>query len=70
MAIAIVVAALIGAYAVYNLQKEEEKIIIIGFDTAAAREHVVQLISNGPRMSGSAAELQGAEYTIRQSEHT
>jgi len=40
----------------------EEKIVIIDFDCEKAAEHVRQLCSNGPRMSGSPEEYQGALY--------
>ena len=38
----IIIFAIVGVYAVTNFMGEEETIIIMGFDCAAARENVVQ----------------------------
>jgi hypothetical protein len=60
----IIIGAVAATVVVSDFFAEEEKYIIIGFDPAAARENVERLIANGPRMSGSQAELRGAEYII------
>jgi hypothetical protein len=62
--VVIVIGAVAATVVVTNFAQDEENLIIIGFDPAAARENVEQLISNGPRMTGSDAELQGAQYII------
>ena len=65
--VVIVAGGIIAAVTVSNtIISQSEDYIIMDFDPSAARAHVQELISNGPRMSGSAAELQGAEYTISQ----
>ncbi len=64
LATVIIIGAIIGAFAVSKFFGEEKKLIIIDFDTAAARENVERLIENGPRMSGSEAEELGAKYIV------
>jgi hypothetical protein len=66
LVISIIIIAIAGSLAVSNYFEPSETYIIIDFDPAAARAHVVQLISNGPRMSGSPAEEMGAEYIVSQ----
>jgi hypothetical protein len=60
----IIICAVAATVAVSNYFGEEQELIIIDFDCGAARENVVRLIANGPRMSGSTAELRGAEYIV------
>ncbi len=66
LVIVLVVAAIIGAVAISKFFGEKKELIIIDFDCSAAREHVENLIANGPRMSGSAAEETGVEYIVNQ----
>jgi hypothetical protein len=47
---------------------DEEEIIIIEFDHQMAGNHVSKLVQWGPRMTGSQAELNGAEYIASQFE--
>ncbi|MDG6220796.1 MAG: M28 family peptidase [Candidatus Thermoplasmatota archaeon] len=42
------------------------EIILMGFDPGAAEQHVVNLISHGPRFAGGDAERLGAEYVLSQ----
>ncbi len=67
-AIVIVLGAIAGSFAVSKYFSAEESYIIIDFNCSAARQHVVRLIANGPRMSGSPQEEQGAQYIIDQFE--
>jgi len=60
----IMICAVAATVAVSNYFGEEQELIIIDFDCGAARENVVRLIANGPRMSASEAELRGAEYIV------
>jgi hypothetical protein len=65
----IIIGSIIAAFALTKtLLSEEQDLIIMDFDCVAAREHVNNLIANGPRMSGSEAERLGAEYIIKEYE--
>jgi len=68
----VILLVIVGTIAGVTISKtifpNEEDLIIMDFDPMAARGHVNNLIANGPRMSGSTAERQGAEYTISQFE--
>lgn len=60
-----VVVILIAAAFVFDVESiisGDEGILLIEFDHEAAGIHVRELVKNGPRMSGSEAELAGAEY--------
>ncbi|MGA1820996.1 MAG: M28 family peptidase [Thermoplasmatota archaeon] len=61
----VTVVILIAAALIFNVESMisgDEGIFLIDFDHEAAGVHVRELVSNGPRMSGSDAELAGAEY--------
>ena len=62
--VAIIIGALAATIAVSKYFAEEKELIIIDFDCFAAAENVNRLIANGPRMSGSDSELQGAKYIV------
>lgn len=64
IATVIIIGAIVATVAVSKFFAEEKKLIIIDFDCESARENVLRLIANGPRMSGSRAEELGAEYII------
>jgi hypothetical protein len=64
----IIIGAIAATVAVSDYFRQEPELIILGFDVAAARENVEQLIKNGPRMTGSDAELLGAQYIINKFE--
>lgn len=68
--VAVVVALLIGAVVINagSLLDDDDTIILIEFDHAKAGQHVKELVKWGPRMTGSDAELQGAEYITAQFE--
>ncbi len=70
IALAIVALLICGIIAGVTITKTvmntQRDYIIMDFDYNAARDHVIELVSNGPRMSGSAAEEEGANYIAGQ----
>jgi len=64
-AIAMAATVLAASVIVLNgtsVLRGEDDMVLIGFDVQAAEGHVRELVSNGPRMTGTEAELLGAEY--------
>ena len=67
---AVIIAVALVSVVVINadslLGGGEENIVIIDFDYQKAGNHVKELVKWGPRMTGSQAELKGAEYIAAQ----
>jgi hypothetical protein len=62
--VVIIIGAVVATVGVSKYLSEESELIILDFDVSAAKENVERLIANGPRMTGSDAELRGAEYIV------
>ncbi|MFO8051636.1 MAG: M28 family peptidase [Thermoplasmatota archaeon] len=68
--VVIIAAVLIGAVVINagSILSDKQNKVLIDFDHARAGQHVRELVQWGPRMTGSDAELRGAEYIASQFE--
>jgi hypothetical protein len=69
--LAVLLAVLIASTSIYALairDDDEDEIVIIGFDWERAYGDGLILVANGPRLAGTRAEYEGAEYIASQFE--